>query len=158
SCLLQISTRQRDFLVDTLELRGALGALNEVLTDPSVTKVLHGADSDIIWLQRDLGLYLVGLFDTGQAARVLGLPSAGLAYVLRHFCGVHADKKLQLADWRQRPLTDDMAAYARADTHYLLYVHDRLKAELAKADQTQVQRSLAVLVVAVVVVVVVVVV
>jgi hypothetical protein len=47
---------------------------------------------------------------------------------------VHADKKLQLADWRLRPLTAEMMAYARADTHYLLYIYDRLKAELAKED------------------------
>ena len=38
--------------------------------------------------QRDFGLYLVNLFDTGQAARVLSLPSAGLAFLLDHYCGV----------------------------------------------------------------------
>ncbi|KAG8470867.1 hypothetical protein KFE25_009288 [Diacronema lutheri] len=135
SCLLQISSRERDYLVDALELRDGLGALNELLTDPRVTKVLHGSDSDVIWLQRDLGLYLVGLFDTGQAARALGLESAGLSFVLRYYCGVHADKKLQLADWRQRPLTAEMAAYARADTHYLLYVKDRLVKALAEHDE-----------------------
>ena len=26
---------------------------------------------DVEWLQRDLGLYVVNMFDTGQAARVL---------------------------------------------------------------------------------------
>ena len=39
-------------------------------------------------LQRDFGLYVVNLFDTGQAARVLSLPSAGLAFLLDHYCGV----------------------------------------------------------------------
>jgi exosome complex exonuclease RRP6 len=34
-------------------------------------KVLHGSDMDIQWLQRDFDLYIVNLFDTGQAARVL---------------------------------------------------------------------------------------
>jgi len=28
---------------------------------------MHGADHDVLWLQRDFGLYLVNLFDTGQA-------------------------------------------------------------------------------------------
>jgi hypothetical protein len=37
-----------------------------VFSDPAVVKVLHGADSDIVWLQRDFGLYIVNLFDTGQ--------------------------------------------------------------------------------------------
>lgn len=31
-----------------------------------VAQVLHGSDSDILWLQRDLGLYVVNMFDTGQ--------------------------------------------------------------------------------------------
>lgn len=53
-----------------------------------VVKVLHGADSDIVWLQRDFGIYVANLFDTGQAARVLGFPSAGLAYLLSRFCAV----------------------------------------------------------------------
>lgn len=51
-------------------------------------KVLHGSDSDIVWLQRDFGIYVANLFDTGQAARVLSFPSAGLAYLLSHFCSV----------------------------------------------------------------------
>ena len=49
-------------------------------------KVLHGADSDVLWLQRDLGLFVINMFDTGQAARVLEYPSFGLAYLLQHFC------------------------------------------------------------------------
>jgi hypothetical protein len=38
-CLMQISTRKQDWIVDTLELREELIALNEVFTDPSVVKV-----------------------------------------------------------------------------------------------------------------------
>ena len=56
--------------------------------DMQVLKVLHGADSDIVWLQRDFGIYVINMFDTGQAARVLGYPSAGLAYLLSRFCKV----------------------------------------------------------------------
>jgi exosome complex exonuclease RRP6 len=75
--------------------------------------------------QRDFGLYLVNLFDTGQAARVLGYPSASLAHLLERHVGVSPDKRYQLADWRLRPLPDDMLAYARTDTHYLLHCADR---------------------------------
>ena len=65
-------------------------------------KVFHGADHDIEWLQRDLGLYVVNMFDTGQAARVLSLPQFSLAHLLSSLCGVAADKQYQLADWRIR--------------------------------------------------------
>ena len=37
-----------------------------------------------------------------------------------------------MADWRLRPLTEDMATYAREDTHYLLYIYDRIKSDLAQ--------------------------
>lgn len=30
-------------------------------------------------------------------------------------------------DWRQRPIPGEMLLYARQDTHYLLYIYDRLR-------------------------------
>lgn len=52
TCLLQLSTRTHDWVVDTLALRGQLGpALGPLLADPAVEKVLHGADNDVLWLQ-----------------------------------------------------------------------------------------------------------
>ena len=53
-----------------------------------ILKVLHGADRDIQWLQRDFGIYIANMFDTGQASRVLEYPGHGLAYLLQHFCAI----------------------------------------------------------------------
>jgi exosome complex exonuclease RRP6 len=38
-CLMQISTRKQDWIVDTLELREDLIALNEVFANPNIIKV-----------------------------------------------------------------------------------------------------------------------
>jgi exosome complex exonuclease RRP6 len=38
-CLMQISTRKQDWIIDTLELREELIALNQVFTDPNIIKV-----------------------------------------------------------------------------------------------------------------------
>lgn len=38
-CLMQISTREKDWIVDTLKLRAELQILNEVFADPSIIKV-----------------------------------------------------------------------------------------------------------------------
>jgi 3'-5' exonuclease len=38
-CLMQISTREQDWIVDTLELREELIILNEIFTDPNIIKV-----------------------------------------------------------------------------------------------------------------------
>lgn len=65
-------------------------------------KVFHGSDSDLMWLQRDFGVYMVNLFDTGIAARLLQYGRFSLSYLLQRFVGVSSNKKYQLADWRIR--------------------------------------------------------
>ncbi|CAF0830592.1 unnamed protein product [Brachionus calyciflorus] len=130
TCLMQISTHDYDFLIDTLKLRSDMHLLNEVFTDWTLLKVLHGSDFDIEWLQKDFGIYIVNMFDTGQAARQLNYPHFSLSYLLQKFCNVTAQKQYQLADWRVRPLSEGMVKYAREDTRYLLYIYDKLKNEL----------------------------
>lgn len=130
TCLMQISSRETDWLIDTIALRDDLQDLNEIFTDPSIVKVFHGANMDIIWLQRDLGLYVVSLFDTYHASKKLGFPRFSLAYLLETIAHFRTSKKFQLADWRIRPLTSTMAQYARADTHFLLYIYDVLRNKL----------------------------
>lgn len=101
--LMQISTREKDWIIDTLRpWRHKLEVLNEVFADPKILKVFHGAFMDIIWLQRDLGLYIVGLFDTYHASVALNFPQRSLAYLLKRFVNFDADKKYQMADWRIR--------------------------------------------------------
>ncbi|KAM4562795.1 exosome complex component 10 [Odontesthes bonariensis] len=135
--LMQISTREEDFIIDTLELRSEMYILNEVFTDPAIVKVFHGADSDIEWLQKDFGLYIVNLFDTHQASRALNLARHSLDHLLKHFCDVDSDKRYQLADWRIRPIPDEMIQYARTDTHYLLYIYDRVRGQLLDSNHGQ---------------------
>ncbi|KAK2451240.1 hypothetical protein P8452_14456 [Trifolium repens] len=132
TCLMQISTRTEDFVVDTLKLRIHIGPhLRELFKDPSKRKVMHGADKDIVWLQRDFGIYVCNLFDTGQASKVLQLERNSLEYLLHHFCEVSANKEYQNADWRLRPIPDEMLRYAREDTHYLLYIYDSMRINLS---------------------------
>lgn len=101
--LMQISTREKDWVIDTLRpWRLKLEVLNEVFADPKIVKVFHGAFMDIIWLQRDLGLYIVGLFDTYHACVALSYPQRSLAGLLKKFVNFDANKKYQMADWRIR--------------------------------------------------------
>ncbi|KAL2268339.1 hypothetical protein VTJ83DRAFT_3185 [Remersonia thermophila] len=147
--LMQISTREKDWIVDTLvPWRHKLEILNEVFADPKIVKVLHGAFMDAVWLQRDLGLYLVGLFDTFHASDTLNYPTKSLAFLLKRFVDFDAAKQYQLADWRIRPLPEEMFYYARSDTHYLLYIYDMLRNELVElaaknaSDESPIERVL----------------
>ncbi|KAG8920828.1 exosome nuclease subunit [Tulasnella sp. 418] len=67
------------------------------------------------------------MFDTYHAAAVLDFPKKSLAALLSLYCNFTADKRYQLADWRIRPLPEEMLFYARSDTHFLLYVYDSLR-------------------------------
>ena len=123
-----------DYVIDALALQGHLSPLKFLLQNPAILKVLHGSGNDVVWLQRDLGIFLVNVFDTEKACQVLGYQQRSLAYLLDRFCGVTTDKSFQQADWRVRPLTAPVLEYARTDVHWLLYIADQLAAELLAAD------------------------
>jgi exosome complex exonuclease RRP6 len=101
---------------------------------------------DIEWLQKDFGVYVVNMFDTFQASKFLRLPNQSLAYLLKEYCKVNANKEYQRADWRKRPLPKgkfnqnlfiiDMVKYAREDTHFLLYIYDTLRKEIVQYAQS----------------------
>ncbi|KAG2340168.1 hypothetical protein BDR05DRAFT_555688 [Suillus weaverae] len=138
-CLMQISTREEDFIIDLLvpSVRDSISnSLGEIFADPEIVKVFHGAESDIVWLQQDFNIFVVGLFDTYHASRVLDFQKHGLANLLEAFCDFIPDKRYQLADWRIRPLPEEMLTYARSDTHFLLYIYDRLRLSLIERAQT----------------------
>lgn len=144
--LIQISSRTEDFLVDPIRLRESLQSpefsLNCILADPRKLKLFHGAESDIAWLQRDFDTFVVNMFDSFHAAKLLNLPRMSLAFLLEQFCGVELDKKYQLADWRERPMPEEMIEYARKDTHYLHHLYFLLKSKLNQDQFEQVlQRS-----------------
>lgn len=135
TALIQVSTQKEDYLVDTIALHDYMGQLRPVFTDPSISKVFHGADNDVLWLQRDFHIYVVNLFDTAKACEVLLKPQKSLAYLLETYCGVTTNKLLQREDWRQRPLSMEMVQYARTDAHYLLYIANCLIAEMEQENE-----------------------
>ena len=83
----------KDFLIDALALHDCMHVLRGLLADPGIVKVtlfwwslmlrqtigyclapsiaqvLHGADNDLLWCQRDFHLYLVNVFDTEKACQ-----------------------------------------------------------------------------------------
>ena len=135
TCLMQLSFfesgQKQNYLVDTLALWHVMNArLAKCFANPAIVKVMHGADSDVAWLQRDFGIYVVNLLDTGRACRLLQYPSFGLAHLLQRNARVVADKKHQLSDWRQRPLPDEMRKYAVMDTYFLLEIAETLLYEV----------------------------
>jgi ribonuclease D len=135
-CLVQIGVEEGGWLVDPLAARD-LSPLAPLLADPSVAKVLHGADYDVTTLKRDFAFTFANVFDTMVASRVLGRPEIGLQALLRTEFGITLVKDSQKDDWSRRPLTETQEAYALADVAHLIPLHDRLVAALGEVGRLE---------------------
>ena len=135
-CLLQFSTSKTDYLLDPLVLKD-LSILAPIFSNPRIEKVFHAAEYDLVCLRRDFGFSFVNLFDTMQAARVLGYPAVGLDRLLGDKFKIKMDKRHQKANWAARPLTKDQIHYARLDTHYLFDLRDALEQELREKQRLE---------------------
>lgn len=127
--LLQVSTDRDTALIDPLEVTD-LAPIGALLASPAVECILHDADYDLRILDRDYGFTARRLWDTRVAAQLAGETSFGLGALLEKHFGIRLSKQLQRADWSRRPLTDEMIAYAAADTAHLPALRDLLETQL----------------------------
>lgn len=139
-CLIQLSTRTEDFIIDPLMVEN-LDALGTLIADPEIETVFHAAEYDIMCLKRDFGFTFASLFDTMLAARICGANGLGLASMLEKHFGVRANKKYQRANWGERPLSRDMLHYAQLDTHYLARLRDYWRDQLIKMERWEEARE-----------------
>lgn len=139
-CLIQFSTREKDFLVDALALPD-LSPLEPIFRSESIMKVFHAAEYDLICLHRDYGFKFNFLFDTMIAARTLGYQKIGLGSLLEKYFQIHVDKKYQRANWGRRPLKPEMLEYARLDSHYLIPMAEILQKELHERGRWELARE-----------------
>jgi ribonuclease D len=117
-CLLQISTPEADYLIDTLSVQD-LSCLAPLFASSEQEKIFHAAEYDIICLKRDFNFTISNIFDTMVAARILGEPAVGLGSLLQSRLGITVEKKYQRANWGMRPLSTEMIEYARQDSQHL---------------------------------------
>lgn len=133
-CLVQLSTRDRTWLVDPLAVPDLM-PLAQLLAVKSMEVVIHDADYDLRILAKYHGIRVENVFDTLVAAELINEAEIGLASLLLKYQGVQVDKKFQKADWSKRPLPADMLAYAAGDTSHLIALRDQLKEKLIAMDR-----------------------
>ncbi|HET7275593.1 MAG TPA: HRDC domain-containing protein [Longimicrobiaceae bacterium] len=127
--LLQISSREENFLIDPIALDD-LSGLRPILEDEKIETIFHDADFDLRILDRDLQLRVAGLFDTQIAAAFLGERALGLGALVERYLGIKLPKAYQRADWAERPLSEGMKDYAATDTVHLPALRDKLRTAL----------------------------
>jgi ribonuclease D len=133
-CLLQISTKRQNALIDPLAVKD-LSRLAPLFSDNSVKKIFHGADYDIRSLHRDFNLEINNLFDTQLASMFLGCRQTGLSAVVKKRFNIILEKKFQKKDWSIRPLPENMMRYAASDTIHLIPLAEILIQELQKHER-----------------------
>ncbi len=130
-CLIQISTRDADYIVDPLAITD-LSPLKAIMEDPHIEKVMHAAEYDLMLFKRDYDFSIVNLFDTMVAARLIGHKYHGLASMMQEYFDIKLDKHHQRDDWGARPLPADSLKYAQMDTHFLPELRDILEGKIIK--------------------------
>jgi len=131
-CLIQVSDNDNDYIIDPLKIDD-MSPLGAIMEATNIVKVFHGADYDVVSLNRDYGWRFRNLFDTMLGAQFLNFPRVGLADLCARFFGAEMDKKYQRHDWSQRPLQPEHLQYARGDSHYLPALREFLVLKLTRA-------------------------
>ncbi len=118
-CLIQAAIGDEVILVDVLAIADG-GALTRELGEPGRLKLLHAARQDIEALLPLTGSPPAPVFDTQQAAALLGFPAqVGYAELVRQLLDIELAKGHARTDWTRRPLSPEQLAYAADDVRYL---------------------------------------
>ena len=137
-CLVQLATGGDIFLIDPLAVED-IAPLGELLASSSIEKIFHAADYDIRSLDRDWSFRVTPLFDTSIAAAFVGHKSLGLASLLKERLGVDIpkSKRLQRADWTNRPISAELREYAASDVRHLHRLVALLRERLGELGRTE---------------------
>jgi ribonuclease D len=132
-CLIQAAAGGDIAIVDALAIADG-GALVGLLTDEERPKLLHAARQDVESLLPLTKVPLAPVFDTQQAAALLGFPAqVGYAELVRQVLGIELAKGHARTDWSRRPLSREQLAYAADDVRYLPALVEALVERLAAA-------------------------
>ncbi len=141
-CLLQLNAGGVLFVIDPLALgvtvngvpSHALDAIKPGLQRSDRPLYLHGGEYDVACMKRDFAIALGGVFDTQQAASLLGFTKTGYGSIVEQICGVVLGKAWATYDWATRPLNPEALAYAIDDVVYLPRAAEHLRDAVAAAD------------------------
>ena len=134
-CLIQVEGGNKTSLIDPLEITD-FSALTSLLTDSSITKILHASRQDLEVFQTLLNITPTGVFDTQIAAALLGEPNQiGYSTLVHLFFNIELDKTLTRTDWEKRPLTEEELIYAANDVKYLNRIFQVQKEKLDKLNR-----------------------
>jgi ribonuclease D len=135
--LIQIGNAEIIACVDPLAI-GDLSALDELLQNPAVTKVMHAGSQDMEIFFHRFGRLPRAVFDTQIAATLLGLgEQLGYANLVKELLEIDLDKTQSRTDWLRRPLDAAQISYAEDDVRHLATIYPMMRQRLQAAGRLE---------------------
>src|SRR6266699_6911132 len=134
--LIQLATPDGVFIIDLnrfadtdLKRGDALAPLRQLFSSPRPIKIAHNAKFDAKFIKHNLGIDLVGLFDTLLASQLVSAGDIeerhGLDTVASRYLGESVDKTERPSNW-EFELSDAQLEYAARDAAILLPLREKL--------------------------------
>ena len=138
-CMVQLASWRRALLLDALELQHYVGELLQpLLSDEQICKVLHG-HFKLSWLQSNFNVGVSPpIFDTYANAQELDIMwednwQPSLQMMCMRYLSYELDDTFQTANWRQRPMPEEMLQYAAIQVQVLLPLESAIEGEMNRA-------------------------
>lgn len=127
-CLCQVATSQQSYLIDLIAPLN-LKAIERLMQDPTVQKVLHAAGEDLKVFGHLFGEPPSNVVDT-QIAHAFVTPDDQRSYhgiVNEHLqVGLSSSSSVTTSNWNHRPLTQEQIQYAIDDVQFLVPLRNLL--------------------------------
>src|SRR6195256_3060511 len=118
----------------------ALAPLRQLFTSPRPIKIAHNSKFDAKFIKYNLGVDLVGLFDTLLASQLVSAGDIeerhGLAAITERYLNEAVDKSERLSNW-EFELSEAQLEYAARDAAVLLPLRDKLIERIKALDLVQ---------------------
>ena len=138
-CMVQLSSWRRGLLLDALELQHYVGELLQpLLSDEQICKIFHG-HFNVSWLYSIFNVEVSPpIFDTSVNAQELDSMSEdgwqpSLQMMCRRYLNYELDDTFQTANWRQRPMPEEMLQVAAIEVQVLLPLESAIEEEMNRA-------------------------
>ena len=144
--LIQLASPDGVYIVDLNSFTGdlkqdeALAPLRQLLSAPRPIKIAHNAKFDAKFIKHNLGVDLVGIFDTLLASQIVSAGGIedrhGLNAIAERYLSEAVDKSERLSNW-EFELSESQLQYAARDAAVLIPLRDKLIERIKSLDLIQ---------------------
>lgn len=129
--LIQLSLPNNSIYIFDIHAKLDWCALVEILTNNTITKVIHSCRQDIEAIKHKFNVIPFNVVDLQVMAKIIG-KGHQIAYseLVMQYHKIRLSKDKQFSQWGKRPLSSDQLTYAYNDVKYLLPLYNTIVSSL----------------------------